>query len=152
MNWFFVTWAWSYQKNSQKKSSEFWPNSQISENSPGLGPINKIFWKIPRNFDQILRFLKIPQIFWKCDPIKIPCKKSPEFFPDSCTKIFRFFVRKLALSTNSQKNPQNLNSPNFPQKSDKFFDKFWFSMLDKIQSIFYRVFLYEHFSEICMRV
>ena len=77
--------TWSYQLNSLKKSSEFWTNSQISENS---------------------------SVFWKCVPIKIPCKKSSQF------------VKKLALSRNFQKSMQNFHSLFFPEKSDKFSFKF----------------------------
>ena len=107
------------------------------KSTPGLGPIIKIHYKISQNLDQILRFLKIPQIFWKCVCFKIPWKKSPEFCPVSCTKILRFLSENWSYQQNLRKNPQNLNCPIFTEKSENFLTNFgvaswkkfrWFSI------------------------
>ena len=74
-----------------------------------VGPINKILEEIPWNLDQILTFLKIPQIFWKCVLIKIIWKKSSEFLSENWP--YRETLRK---------SPQNLNFPIFTEKSDSW--------------------------------
>ena len=88
----------------------------------------------------MLRFLKIPEIFWKYVCIKILWKKSSEFCSTTCTKILRFLPQDWPYQETLRKSLQNLNSQIFPEKSDEFSDKFWYSLLDKIQSIFIRYF------------
>ena len=77
-----------------KNSSEFWPNSQISENSPG--------------------FLKMCSYQNSLEKILI-------IFSASCTKIFRIFDIKLALSTNSQKKSSEFEFSDFPETIWNFF-------------------------------
>ena len=89
MAWDLKRFLPSLMTNSTNRMSA-WPGFEL-----GLGPINKIFWKIPRNFDQILRFLKIPQIFWKCVCIKIPWKNPQNFVQLAAPKFVKKFVRFL---------------------------------------------------------
>ena len=82
--------------------------------------------KNPQNLYQILRFLKLFQIFWKCVFIKISWKNL-DFYQANCIKIFSFFVRKLAY----QQTLRILqfffeNLTNFCAASKTKFRKFWY--------------------------
>ena len=107
----------------------------------------KFFQKIPLNFDKILRFLKIPQIFWKCVPIKILWKKSSEFFQLAAPKFSDFLSENWPYQQILRKILRIWILP----ISHKNLTNFWQILVqhaEKIQSIFYRVFWFEHFSEI----